>query len=579
MTDDGTRRGISGARIGRSILMQREHRLILDSVAMGIVGALSAQLFVFMLHWSQKFFLNWLAGYYPPGLPNEGGKLQEVIGPHGLWLIPVATTLGGLIAGILVYTFAPEAEGHGTDTVVKSYHRSGAFIRARVPLLKMVASAITIGSGGAGGREGPTALISAGIGSIYANATRRSDTEHRLLVLIGMAAGLSAIFRSPIGTALFAVEVLYGGMEIEASALLYTMFGSVVAYAVNGLFVGWEPLFRVPATLSAPSFLDYFSYAGLGIAAGLLATLVPLIFYHVRDMFHALRVRPHVKPAIGGLGVGLLALVLPQVLSGGYGWIQEAIDGRLSVYLMLLLSVAHLAAFALTISSGGSGGVFAPTLYIGAMLGGCLAQLLHQPVAAFAVVGMASVFGAAAQVPLATLLMVTEMTAGYHLLVPAALSVMLSYFIKGRLSLHLKYQSLYEAQVATRADSPAHGTDHVVTALRLLRERQFSVPPTATHIDLHKLLSHGIAVDLPDDKHMVLGRIQPESPWIGKAVRECFCGTDRDDPELVAILREEHLMQPLAEEKFTQDDKLLVIATTRGLNSIAGPVVFDPGER
>jgi CIC family chloride channel protein len=278
MNDDNARRKTSGAKIGRGVLMQREHRLLLDSVAMGIIGALSAQVFIFMLHWCQTFFLNWLAGYYPPGLPNEGGRLQEVIGPHGLWLIPVATTLGGLITGILVYTFAPEAEGHGTDTVVKSYHLSGAFIRARVPFLKMVASAVTIGSGGAGGREGPTALISAGIGSIYASATHRTDAERRLLVLIGMAAGLSAIFRSPIGTALFAVEVLYGGMEIESGALLYTMFGSVIAYAVNGLFVGWEPLFRVPDALTTPSFLDYFSYAGLGIAAGLLATLVPVIF-------------------------------------------------------------------------------------------------------------------------------------------------------------------------------------------------------------------------------------------------------------------------------------------------------------
>ena len=129
MTNDGTRSGISGTRIGRSILMQKEHRLILDSAALGVVGALSAQLFVFMLHWSQKFFLNWIAGYSPPGLPNEGGELLEVIGPHGLWLIPVATTLGGLISGILVYTFAPEAEGHGTDTVVKSWPGSGRKFR------------------------------------------------------------------------------------------------------------------------------------------------------------------------------------------------------------------------------------------------------------------------------------------------------------------------------------------------------------------------------------------------------------------------------------------------------------------
>jgi CIC family chloride channel protein len=561
-------------RTGIFARIQKEHRLTFDCVVLGIVGALSAQLFIFMLNWSQKIFLNILAGYYPPGLPNEGGQLRQIIGPHGLWLIPLATTLGGLIAGILVYTFAPEAEGHGTDTVVKSFHRGGAFIRARVPFLKMVASAITIGSGGAGGREGPTALISAGVGSIYAGATHRSEEERRLLVLIGMGAGLSAIFRSPIGTAIFAVEVLYGGMEFEAGALFYTMFGSVVAYAVNGLFVGWLPLFRVPQ-LASPEFLDYFSYAALGIAAGLLATLVPMVFYGVRDGFRALPIPPHVKPAIGGLGVGLLAVVLPQVLGGGYGWIQEAIDGHLTASMMLLLSLAHLAAFALTISSGGSGGVFAPTLYVGAMLGGCLAQLFNQPVAAFAVVGMASVFGAAAQVPLATLLMVTEMTGGYHLLVPAALAVMLSYFIKGRLSSRLKYKSLYEAQEPGRADSPAHLADHMETAFRLLRDKQFSMPPAAGHLDLRNLLSHGVAIDLPDNRRMLLGRIPQEGSWAGKTVRQCFPKEiSPDETELVAVLRDGHLLPPRADLQLTQGDKLLVIATDRGRKLLQGPLVF-----
>jgi len=173
-----------------------------------------------MLRVCQGFFLTGLAGYQPPGLPGQPGPAQQVIGVHGLWLVPVATTLGGLISGVIVYSLAPEAEGHGTDTVVKAFHRTAGFIRARVSPLKMVASAITIGSGGAAGREGPIALISAGIGSIYATFSRRSEEERRLLVLIGMAAGLSAIFRSPIGTAIFAVEVLSSDMESEVSALL-----------------------------------------------------------------------------------------------------------------------------------------------------------------------------------------------------------------------------------------------------------------------------------------------------------------------------------------------------------------------
>jgi hypothetical protein len=138
-------------------------RLLLDSIVLGIVGALSAQLFMWMLRLSQKAFLVSVAGYRPPGLPEEGGVLREVVGPHGLWLVPVATTLGGLISGALVYGLAPETEGHGTDTVVKALHWTGGVIRARVAPVKMLASAITIGSGGSAGREGPAALIAAGL--------------------------------------------------------------------------------------------------------------------------------------------------------------------------------------------------------------------------------------------------------------------------------------------------------------------------------------------------------------------------------------------------------------------------------
>ena len=209
--------------------------------------------------------------------PKKAASCNNIIGPHGLWLIPLATTLGGLISGLLVYNIAPEAEGHGTDTVVKAFHRAGGFIRARVAPLKLVASAITIGSGGSAGREGPTALIGAGVGSIYATVLgHRRDEERGLLVLMGMAAGLSAIFRSPIGAAFFAVEVLYGNMEFEAGALLYTMLASIVAYGVNGFFVGWQPLFYFPSGQTVLHPLNYAWFGVLGAASGLIATLLPV---------------------------------------------------------------------------------------------------------------------------------------------------------------------------------------------------------------------------------------------------------------------------------------------------------------
>ncbi|MGH7668258.1 MAG: chloride channel protein, partial [Gemmatimonadaceae bacterium] len=265
------------------------------------MGALAAQLFIHMVSWANALFLYHLAGYRSPGLPTEHRDLTQHIGRFGLWLIPAATTLGGLIVGIMVQDLAPEAEGHGTDTVIRAYHQHDGILRGRVAPVKMVASAITIGSGGAAGREGPVALITAGVGSWYGSRTGRDAEDRRMLLLIGMAAGLSAIFRSPIGTAIMAVEVLYSDMEFERDALLYTMLGSIVAYAVNGMFVGWQPLFQMPSPmtpLSSP--LAYGWYVVLGVAAGALGTVLPAVFYGLRDWFKRLPIRPFLRPALGG---------------------------------------------------------------------------------------------------------------------------------------------------------------------------------------------------------------------------------------------------------------------------------------
>jgi CIC family chloride channel protein len=547
--------------------MQKQQRLLLDSVILGVVGGLSAQLFTWLLHLFNELFMERLAGYIPPGLPEEGGVLRETVGAHGLWLIPLATTLGGLIAGVLVYSLAPEAEGHGTDTAVKAFHRAGGFIRARVAPLKMLASAITIGSGGAAGREGPTALISAGVGSIYGTLTKRPDEERRTLLLIGMASGLSAIFRSPIGTAFFAVEVLYSGMEFDAWVLLYTMLGSIVAYTVNGLFVGWKPLFNVPANIATPDFMGYLWYAALGVIAGLVGILLPEIFYKVRDLFKKIPLPPHIKPAIGGLGVGIIALALPQILGGGYGWIQEAIDGKLALTLLATLMLAKIVALALTISSGGSGGVFAPGLFVGAMLGGALAKIFNQPDAAFVIVGMAAVFAGAARVPIATLLMVTEMTGGYQLLVPAALAITVGYVVQREFSAKLKYPTLYEGQVEGRPDSPAHQVEHLETAIQLLAKRQVTVPETISHVDLRTLLETGIPIDLPGNRRLVLKPVKEDSSYVGKRVQECCPMENEEEVDLVVVFRGKQIIFPHEETLLKAGDRLLLIVSYKALQT------------
>ncbi len=503
-----------------------------------------------------------LAGYHMPGLPAEGGILKEVVGAHGLWLIPIATTLGGLISGLLVYNIAPEAEGHGTDTVVKAFHRTGGYIRARVAPLKLIASAITIGSGGSAGREGPTALIGAGIGSIYATTLgHRRDEERGLLVLMGMAAGLSAIFRSPIGAAFFAVEVLYASMEFEAEALLYTLLASIIAYAVNGFFVGWQPLFYFPPDRTALHPLNYIWFGVLGAASGLIATILPVVFYRLRDLFRALPFPPSINPAIGGLGVGLIALKFPQVLGGGYGWIQEAIDGHLALELLGILIFLKILAFALTVSSGGSGGVFAPTLFVGAMLGGFLSSAVHLPASTFVVVGMVAVFGAAARVPIAALVMVTEMTGGYQLLPAAGFAVLLSYLIQTQLARHLKYVSLYEAQVLGRGQSPARYVENVELALNLLGKVQLPKAAKLSHLDLVTLLDSGVPVNLPGRRHLNVGVLHPQSALLGKTIQACYEMAGDAPLEIVAVLRAGNIILPKPDTALQADDRLLIFGS------------------
>ncbi len=548
-----------------------QRSLVIDSLFMGVVGAVAARVFSWLLDLVTRWSLHDFAGYVSPGLPSEGGVLQQSVGPHGLWLIPVIITVGGLISGALVYWIAPEAEGHGTDTVVKAFHRLGGRLRARVTPLKIITSALTIGTGGAAGREGPTALFSAGIGSMYAGLTHRTPRERRLLVLIGCAAGLSAIFRSPIGTALFAIEVLYEDMEYEADALLYTLISSIVAYTITGFFVDWQPLFQVPAGINVTRLGAFISYVGLGILSGVVGALLPNIFYGGRDLFRRLPIPPHFKPALGALGVGLMALGLPEILGGGYGWIQEAMDGRLALSLLLLLVLGKMLAFTLTVGSGGSGGVFAPSLFIGAMTGGALAHLFHQPPAPFVIVGMAAVFGSAGRVPIATLLMVTEMTGGYHLLAPAALGVSFAYLVQAnliRLLPRLPYASLYEAQVANRYHSPAHHADTLRHSLQYLAGAGREDVGGGNAVSMFERLIRRRTITLPDGYILLSGKLRADSPCVGTMVKRSCLFAGRSGGDIIYLVRDGKGLRPYPTEILQVDDLIMILAPREDLDHL-----------
>jgi CIC family chloride channel protein len=549
---------------------QRTTRLIILSVFLGVVGALGAQLFIWLLHLAELKILIPISGYSFVTVEQARSMGTAPSLGHLHWLIPVATTLGGLISGILVYGLAPEAEGHGTDAAVKGYHRTSGRMRYRVPVIKAIASAITIGSGGSAGREGPTAQIAAGVGSVVSGLLKLPDEERRVLLLVGMAAGLSAIFKSPLGTALFAVEILYSTMAFEGRYLTFTLVGSAVAYAVTGLFNGWLPLFVLPHDVSFGAPADLVWFVVLAALAGGLGALLPTVFYWTRDRFHELKIPNMLKPALGGLGVGLLGLLAPPLLGGGYGYVQFALQGGsgIAIWLLLVLSVGKIVTLSLTVASGGSGGVFAPSLYVGAMLGAAFAMLLHTlhitgiPTTAMAVVGMAALFAGAARVPIASMVMVAEMTGGYQLIMPTMLAVAVSYLVQMGLTRNLKYPTLYEAQEPIPADSPANTEMFSEIIADFLRQNRMQLDGRTISQHLALALAEGDGIPLGRG-HELLYRMTLESGTAaaGQQVREVACS----DVVIVGVLRGEKEIVPGADTVLQVGDSLLIAATPEAM--------------
>ena len=460
-------------RFRRIFDLESTGRIVFYSALVGVVAGLGASAFFVALEYTQHLCLEQIEGYRPPKAGSERKSEADnhyQLPQNWLWVLLVPTA-GGLACGLLVFTFAPEAEGHGTDAMVRAFHRLRGVIRARVPVIKTVASVLTIGTGGSAGREGPIAQIGAGFGSLLATRLKLSDFERRNLMLAGGAGGIGAIFQAPLGGALFVCEVLYSTNAIEFSALVPAVMASVVAYTVFSSIFGHGFAFTPAEKLHFHGFSELPFYLGFALLCTVVGYLYVGVFYGTRDrVFRKLPIPNHLKPALGGFLLGLLALWLPQVMAGGYGWVQMALESRMEVKMMLLLALAKILATSVTISSGGSGGVFAPSLFIGAMLGGAYGQLCHQwfpqyvpQPEAFVLVGMAGFFAGVAKVPLTSLIMVAEMTGSYELIVPLMLVSMVS------VTLLSSRVTLYEEQVPTLIDSPAHLGDFVVDILAHVR--------------------------------------------------------------------------------------------------------------
>src|SRR6516165_7690508 len=229
--------------------LRPQARLLGLSLAVGIVAGIGAVVFFMACQVVFRFSLDAVAGYHPSSPGGEPALLGESSAAFQPWLLLIVPTVGGILSGLLVFTVAPEAEGHGTDAAIAAYHQHQGRIRPRVPLVKIIASAITIGTGGSGGREGPIAQIGAGFGSFLGSILRLSPVERRILMAAGMGAGVAAIFRAPLAGALFAAEVLYRSPDFESEVIIPAGLASVTAYSTFGVVFGWSPLFTIPAEL------------------------------------------------------------------------------------------------------------------------------------------------------------------------------------------------------------------------------------------------------------------------------------------------------------------------------------------
>ena len=357
----------------------------------------------------------------------------------GIWFVVATPVIGGLLYGPLVARFAPEARGHGVPEVMLAVNRAGGRIRPQVPVVKSLASALCIGCGGSVGREGPIVQIGLALGSVIGQASRVSESQLRLLVACGAAGGISATFNAPIAGVFFALELILRDFETQSFGLV--VLSSVVADAIGRAAFGSQAFLSLPA-FSFSSPLELALYAGLGLLATLVGVAFIRVLYAGEDLADRLWRGPEwLRPGVGGILLGLLLLAVPQMYGVGYPVLERAVAGHYFLAALIGLLAAKLLATSLTMWIGGSGGVFAPSLFMGAMLGtayGIVAHHLlpHLAVApgAYGLVGMGAVFAGAARAPITAVIIVFELTGDYNVILPVMFAIVVATALGNRLT-------------------------------------------------------------------------------------------------------------------------------------------------
>lgn len=379
---------------------------------------------------------------------------ESVRGFTGVFYVVPVLALGGLIVGLITKYFAPETKGHGVPEVMLAVAHHGGRIRPRVTLFKAIAAAITIGSGGSSGREGPIVQIGSALGSTLGQLFRLPDRRVTLSVACGAAGGIAATFNAPIAGVMFALEVILARFTAMSFGLVVLSSTTATVVMRSLLADGAAPAFRVVSEHGLTSLWEVPFFAVLGIACALVGQVYIRSLYAVEDVADRLKAPDIVKPALGGALVGLVGIQLPQVFATGYQPMEQALNSQMTLALLLVLCVAKIAATALTVGSGGSGGVFAPALFIGAMFGGAFGSALNtwfpatvvSAPGAYALVGMAALFAGVAHAPITAILILYEMTQDYRIILPLMTASVLSTFV----SQWISRESIYTIKLRRR---------------------------------------------------------------------------------------------------------------------------------
>ena len=408
------------------------------AVIVGIAGGLGAVAFRYLISFFQTL------GY--------GGKtdLLELVVTLPWYIRLLVPVIGGLIVGPVVYFFAREAKGHGVPEVMEAIALKGGVIRKRVVVVKTLASAICIGSGGSVGREGPIVQIGSAVGSTLGQFMKVSGDRMRILVGCGAAAGIAATFNAPIAGSMFALEIVLGDFGLATFSPI--VISSVVATAVSRAYLGDNPAFIVPV-YELVSGWELPMYLVLGLFCAVFGVTFTKSLYRIEDLFDDIKFPEYLKGIIGGLLLGAAALVFPQILGVGYGAIDMALMQKMAWWLLLALVPLKILATSITIGAGGSGGIFAPSLFLGAMAGGFFGAVVHQlfpditaTPGAYSIVGMGAVVAATTHGPLSAILILFEMTSDYKIILPLMLSCIIAAIASGQ----LLRDSIYTLKLARR---------------------------------------------------------------------------------------------------------------------------------